>query len=246
MMMRPGPLAVIQARLGSTRLPRKVLAPLGSLTLLGLLVERCRRAQRLGGILIATTDRPGDDSIVAEAVRLGVPVIRGSEEDVLGRFLLVAEAYPVEIVVRLTADNPLVDPAAIDAVVELRDREDADLAWIEGYPVGLGDAEAVRVGALRRAAVEMGPSGRRYREHVTPYLIDHPERFRLAIGEAPAGLRRRELRLTVDEEPDLAVIRWVRHYFGPRVEFGTAEIIAALEAHPEVVARNAHVRQRAP
>jgi spore coat polysaccharide biosynthesis protein SpsF len=235
------PIAVIQARTGSQRLPGKVLMPLGSRTVLDYVVMRCRQSRRLGEVVVATTVSASDDAVCAAAERLDVPFLRGPDSDVLARYLKAADEFDAEDIMRITADCPLIDPTVIDAVVDL---DAADYAAYEGYPNGVGAAELVRVSALRRAAAETTPADQYYREHVTTYFVDHPEKFRVSIASAPAPCRRPELRLSIDEAADLDVVRHVCAHFGERLDFTTGEIIAFLDEHPEVAALNANVRQK--
>ena len=238
------PTAVIQARTGSTRLPGKVLASLGRHTVLENVIERCRQSTRLARLAIATTVSPADDSVANLARALGIPVVRGSETDVLARYVQAADELRVEAIVRVTADCPLIDPTVIDQACDRYARSRSDYVCFDGYPNGVGDVEVVRVAALRRAAAETSTAETLYREHVTTYLKAHPEIFVLAIGEAPVPCYRPELRLSVDEPADLEVVRAVVVHFGERLDFTTAEVIAFLDAHPEIVALNRHVRQK--
>jgi spore coat polysaccharide biosynthesis protein SpsF len=207
-------------------------------------IARCRLSRRLANVGVATTVRSDDDEVVRLAERLGVPVHRGSEHDVLDRYVGAAQRFGADPVVRITADSPLVDPANIDEVVDDFEASPADYVCVEGYPLGVGIAECASVDALRRAHTATRPDETRYREHVTTYLIDHPEQFAVRIAIADEKLRRPELRLTIDEPPDLVAARRVAEHFAPRTAYSIAEMIAFLDAHPEVVALNAHVQQR--
>ncbi len=192
---------VLQARLGSVRLPGKVLARVGSRTIL----EHCVMRLASSGlpVIVATTTRAEDDAIVREAERLGVQAFRGDEDDVLGRFIATAEHCGLDEVVRATADNPLVDGGGPRRVLELLRRVQADHVVESGLPVGTA-VEAVRVDALRRAQVLIvDPYDR---EHVTSF-IRRDNRFRALRAVAPGDLRRPGLRLTVDTAEDLDFIR---------------------------------------
>jgi spore coat polysaccharide biosynthesis protein SpsF (cytidylyltransferase family) len=243
---RSGPVAIIQARVGSTRLPGKVLQELAGTTVLEVLLQRCALSRRLAGILVATTELAADDPIADLARRAGVGVFRGSEHDVLDRYVQAqaAEAADTGLVMRLTADSPLTDPANIDEVILLHEQAPADYVCVESYPLGLGGAELMTAEALRRAHRETRPDETAYREHVTTYMKAHPGRFALRIDNASPPCHRPELRLTVDEPPDLELVRRVCDHFAPRIDFGTAEVIRLLDARPDLVALNAHVVQR--
>jgi spore coat polysaccharide biosynthesis protein SpsF len=170
---------VLQARMGSSRLPGKVLARIGSWSIL----EHCVRRLSPSGlpIIVATTTRNEDAPIVAEARRLGVSVFRGDEHDVLGRFIAAADEFALTEIVRATADNPLVDGGGPRRVLELLKRVQADHVLESGLPVGTA-VEAVRVDALRRAQLLIvDPYDR---EHVTSF-IRRDGRFRALRAVAP-------------------------------------------------------------
>ena len=195
---------ILQARTGSTRLPGKVLADLGGQPMLGFLLDRLA-ALRVDQLVVATSDLPQDDPVAELAAAKGVAAVRGSESDVLDRYLTALDRFPSDVVVRLTADCPLSDPAVIHAAIDLRADRQADYAsnsLVRTYPVGL-DVEVMAATALREAAAEA--TDRPEREHVTPFIYRRPERFRLAtlrIGESLAGER-----WTVDTPADLERVR---------------------------------------
>ena len=191
---------IIQARMGSTRLPGKVLAKVGGKPLLGYLLDRVDQSQRLDGVVVATTDRDEDEAIEQFCLERGVACYRGSSEDVLGRYWGAAKEAGAEVVVRLTGDNPLIDPEMIDWVVGEFVAADVDYAsntLERGFARGM-DVEVFTIGALERAQAE---TDRPYdREHVTPYFYGNPDKFRLKSVEQ---------RLTVDTREDLERIRQV-------------------------------------
>ena len=154
---------ILQARLGSTRLPGKVLEPIAGATLLAHCVGRLR-ASGVGPVIVATTTLAEDDAVAEEGRGLGVSVFRGSSEDVLGRFVEAAAAAGAEYVVRATADNPAVDPGSAVRLVEHLRATRADHAVEQGLPCGC-TVEAVRTIALRDAALRTRDAGDR--EHVT-------------------------------------------------------------------------------
>lgn len=201
------PVAIIQARCGSTRLPGKVLKPLADQTVLHYVVRRCQLSRAVADVVVATTREAADDFIEAFCRDLGVPVYRGSQEDVLLRYVEAAAWSQAEPVVRITSDCPLIEPAVIDRVVRLYAETRADYTFIQGYPRGTGDAEVITPSALQRSLAETKPSDTGYREHVMTYLTDHPEKFRLQIANAPAEVRDLGLRLCVDQAEDLAVVQ---------------------------------------
>ena len=197
-------LCVIQARMGSTRLPGKVLADLGGRPMLQFMLERLHGLP-VSEVVVATSTEPGDDAVAALGATLGVPVVRGPEHDVLARFAQALESHPADHVVRLTGDCPLADPDVIVATLELHRERHADYTSNvipRTFPKGL-DVEVARAEALRVAAAEAEDPAER--EHVMPFLYRHPERFRLATLRGPELLGHE--RWTVDTAHDLEIVR---------------------------------------
>jgi spore coat polysaccharide biosynthesis protein SpsF len=210
---RPSLLVIVQARLSSSRLPGKVLLQAGGKTLLAHLLDRVRRSSYRPEVVVATTTHPADDRVEAEARRCGAGVFRGSEADVLSRFVGTLAEHPAEVVVRLTADNPLCDPYEIDRVIGeflARGHGAGGLDYATNHtesggrlPLGL-DVEVFRADALERAHHEAHEAGDR--EHVTAYLYRVPGRFRVLRTPYPMPERSR-FRLTVDTPADLELVR---------------------------------------
>ena len=174
--------AIIQARMGSTRLPGKVLLDLAGEPMLARVVHRVQRAASLQEVIVATTVQPADDAITQLCAGRGWPCARGSQDDVLDRYYQAATASQADVVVRITSDCPLIEPDVIDQVVGalLAGQPEVDYASNvqppRTFPRGL-DVEVIRFDALERAWREdVDPA---WREHVTPYLYRHPERFRI-------------------------------------------------------------------
>jgi spore coat polysaccharide biosynthesis protein SpsF len=189
--------------MGSTRLPGKALAEAGGRPLLATMLERIARARSLDAVWVATTTAPRDDAIVQLAADVGTPVFRGSEEDVLARYAGAAADAGADVVVRLTSDCPLLDPAVIDRVVaELEDHDLATNAPPCGrtYPDGM-DVEAMTRAALDRADREA--TDQPDREHVTSFL--HRGDFDVHVVNLDRDLG--DVRLTVDTAEDLLVVR---------------------------------------
>lgn len=227
--------AIIQARMLSTRLPQKVLADIAGQPLLAQVIARARRTTTLTETVIATTLNPADNELAALCDRLGVPYFRGSEEDVLDRYWRAAERFSADVVVRLTADCPLLDPKVIDRVVRAFHAGEFDYVsnTLEcTYPDGL-DTEVFSRAALERAWREA--EWQSQREHVTSYITDHPELFRLSNVRHTHD--RSAWRWTVDEPEDLAFVRAVYEHCGPG-SFGLAAVEKLLAAHPELAQIN--------
>lgn len=220
-------LAILQARMTSSRLPGKVLAPVLGEPMIGRQVERLRRARRIDKLVVATSTDPSDDPLAAYCEGTGLTVYRGALNDVLDRYRVAASLFPqATAVVRLTADCPLTDPELIDAVIAHHHQVDADYTsntlGARTYPHGL-DAEVIRPSVLQEAADRASEPYER--EHVTPYIYRRPEVYRLAGVARHRSLA--ALRWTVDLPGDLAFVREVYAKLYPyNPQFGTDEIVA--------------------
>ena len=191
---------VLQARTGSRRLPGKVLRLIAGQSVLAHCLHRLLRAG-MNGVVVATTAAGADDAVEAEARRLGVPVVRGPEDDVLARFVLAANRSGAQYLIRATADNPAVDFEAPGRLLRAMRPGRFDYAHEHGMPFGTA-VEGIRADALRIAhSLAIDPADR---EHVTPFIRRHPDLFRARASLAPAALRRPDLRLTIDTPDDLA------------------------------------------
>lgn len=234
--------AIIQARMGSTRLPGKVLADVGGESTLGRVVGRLRRSQLLDELVIATTVAVADEAIVREAQRLGVPCFRGDELDVLNRYYQAARAFQPDVVVRITSDCPLIDPEVSDRTIRafLHEKPDyASNALQRTYPRGL-DTEVITAEALGRAWRD---AKRPYeREHVTPFLYEHPELFKLlsVTNEIDSGWHR----WTLDTPEDLEFVRSVYSRFDNSDDFSWRETLQLLEREPALIDLNGHIQQK--
>lgn len=232
-------LAILQARMSSTRLPGKVLKPILGRPMLALQLERLARASRIDRLVIATSTEASDDPIADFCTAEGHLCHRGSLTDVLGRFWSAYVAHgPADHVVRLTADCPLADPAIVDACIALHLESGADYTsngLVRTYPDGL-DVEVMTADMLRRANAEAppGPS----REHVTMHIYQNPDRFRIVHLTQPRDLG--ELRWTVDTPADLAMVTAVFAALLPtKPEFLQDDVLALLAARPDIAALNA-------
>ncbi len=234
--------AVIQARIGSTRLPGKVLKPIGDRSMLAHVVERTRRASTITEVIVATTDKPEDDVIVEECEKLKTLVSRGSELDVLDRYHAAAIERKAGAVVRITSDCPLIDAGVIDHVVRtfLRLAPDYASNKIEPtYPRGL-DTEIMTMAALERAWREASEPYQRV--HVTPYFYEAPGRFRIAAVKQAEDYSR--YRWTVDTPEDLAFVRNVYRQLGPDNTFSWQSVLALLEREPGLCEINRGIIQK--
>lgn len=235
--------AIIQARMGSTRLPGKVMKMLGNRTVLGHVIARVKAIPSIHDVVVATTVLPEDAVIAEEARRHGVQTYRGSERHVLSRYYEAATEAKADAVVRFTSDCPLLDPAIADRVV--RTYLDGDYDYVrlglETFPRGL-DAEAFSYAALKQAREE---AEKDYEfEHVTPFILQRPDRFRIGVvqqEENDSGYR-----LTLDTPEDWQLIENVYGALdaGDGRLFGWPEVKRVLLDHPDWVAINAGVRQK--
>lgn len=234
--------AIIQARMGSTRLPGKVLADVAGRTMLARVVRRVRRAGRLDEVVVATTTAAGDEPVVEHCQRLGVACFRGQEDDVLDRYYRAATAHAADAVVRITSDCPLIDPEVIDRVVGAfldRQPDYASNTLRRTWPRGL-DTEVTTTAALSRAWREAAEPYQRV--HVTPYLYQHPEHFTLlaVTGEEDLSAGR----WTVDTGEDLDFVRAVCERMGGEDGFSWREVHRLLGDEPSLAERNRHVRHK--
>jgi spore coat polysaccharide biosynthesis protein SpsF len=236
---------IVQARMTSTRLPGKVLRTVLGKTLLEYQVERLQRVTLKDEIVIATTINRSDRPIIDLCERLGIPWQRGSEEDVLSRYCETARSHGADIIVRVTSDCPVIDPAVIDKVVRYyldhRDQYDyVSNTLVRTYPRGM-DTEVFSMHLLETAYHEATSPGDR--EHVTPFFYRQPRRYRLQ-----AVMNDRDYsgyRWTVDTPEDFALIEQIIEMIYPGNPcFGMDDVIRLLDRHPELSMINAHIEQK--
>ena len=236
-------LIIVQARMTSTRLPGKVLLPLAGEPMLTRLVERLRRVQRADGIVIATTTNATDDPIAALCSQLGMPCHRGSDHDVLSRYADAARLHGADTVVRITSDCPLIDPALIDQTIAAYDEGGSDYVsnmLPPTWPYGMA-VEVFSAAALAQAHAEATQAAER--EHVTPFLYWHPERYRLRNVASPVDLSQH--RWTVDTPEDYELVgRLFDHLMPTHPHFTQADVLALLDQHPDWIAINQHIQQK--
>ena len=231
--------AIIQARMGSSRLPGKSLAEIDGHPMLWHVVQRVKRSRLVDRVVVATSTAPADEVIERMCRENSIPCHRGSENDVLDRFYHAARAEKAAQVVRITADCPLIDPELIDRVVSRFQRGDLDYAsnaMVRSYPDGL-DTEIFSFSALERAWHEASKSSER--EHVTPYL--RSEKFRTANVENDSITLYQHYRWTVDEVEDLEFIRAVYAAFRERESFGMKDVFELIEKNPGLEKMNSDI-----
>lgn len=232
--------AIVQARMGSTRFESKVLADIAGRPMLWHIVSRLKRCPSLKDIVVATTDGACDDAIAGFCVRHDIGCFRGSETDVLERYYQAAKKYEADVVVRITGDCPLVDPQLLDSVISMFKGNDVDYAsnvQPPTFPDGL-DVEVFSFSALKTARLETSKT--HDREHVTPYLRESG-RFRtmnFANDFDQSGER-----WTVDEPVDLRVIKSVYEHFWPRNDFGWKDVMQLKRDKPELFLDNKELKR---
>jgi spore coat polysaccharide biosynthesis protein SpsF len=253
--------AIIQARMSSSRLPGKVLLDIGGQPMLVRVVTRARRARLVDQVVVATTCEASDDPVAVLCAQSGYACYRGSQHDVLDRYFQAACRFGGDVIVRLTADCPIIDPGVIDRTLaaffgmeagQLADRPDHfdELAWDfaanrlpppwgRTYPIGL-DTEVCTFPALRRAWREASQPYQR--EHVMPYLYDTPQRFRVLLVNHDQDYG--DLRWTVDTPEDLEVLRRIYTAFDERDDFTWLEVLDLYQQHPELAQINARVHHK--
>ena len=235
--------AIIQARMGSTRLPGKVLLDLAGASVLSRVLERVRRTDSIDDVVVATTDKPSDDIIVKECLRYQIPVFRGQQEDVLDRYYRAAVSAKADIVVRITSDCPLLDPEVTSTTIQafLNQRPDyASNCLVRTYPRGL-DTEVMTLRALERAWLEAAKPHQR--EHATPYITENPGIFKLLSVTGEADWSRH--RWTVDTPEDLQFVRSVYARLGHRGRFDWRDVLDLVQREPELAELNRSVVQKA-
>jgi spore coat polysaccharide biosynthesis protein SpsF len=234
--------AIIQAHMGSTRLPGKVLLDLGGRTMLARVIRRAQRSKLIDEVTVACSTESSDDAIVAECAKLGVRVHRGSDSDVLDRYHGATVAFQPEAIVRITSDCPLIEPEVSDKVIARFIESGADYASNtidRSYPRGL-DTEVCKRVCLDRAWSEATEPYQRV--HVTPYLYQNPELFKIVQVRGETDLN--ELRWTVDTPEDYEFICRIFAHFDGQDDFTWHDVLAMLKLNPGLDEINRHIRQK--
>lgn len=235
---------IIQARTGSTRLPGKILLPFyGKKRIVDIQIESIRAACPGMCIVLATTTRSQDDALAEMAQQSGIACYRGSEDDVLGRFIGAAEYFGIDRLIRVCSDNPFLRADTFRRLFETHDKRPADyvaFGWPDGRPtikshIGLF-AELTTLDALRRAASLTGE--RLYHEHVTIYLYTHPETFSVELLPLPAELEhRQDLRFTLDTPDDFTLLSNLYADWYEGTDRSLPALLQTVDARPEYLAR---------
>lgn len=238
-------IVIIQARMGSTRLPGKVMKDLFGQTVLAHVIGRVKQANMVDDIVVATTEVGSDDIIVTEALKCGVKIFRGSEEDVLSRYYLAATENRADIVVRITSDCPLIDSKVIDSIVTFFKTSNYDIVSNacsdlsqRTYPRGL-DTEVFSYGALQEA---YNNAKEKYqREHVTPYIYENTKHIFYYKNDVDYSCHR----WTLDTEEDWQLIKKLYEYlYHGKHDFYLSDILSVIEQNPELFEINKAIEQK--
>ena len=236
---------IIQARMGSTRLPGKVMLEIYGKTVLGHVIERVKQSERINAIIIATTNDTCDDLIETEALKNGVSVFRGSEQNVLERYYLAAKEKQLDVVVRVTSDCPLIDPFIIDNLIESFLENSYDMVSNTGsdyqkrtIPPGL-DVEVFSFASLEEAYLK---ADQIYQlEHVTPYIYEHCQRLYFQRDDEDFS----QVRLTLDTKEDFLLIQKIyEKLYHNKHDFYLTEILGLYFNEPELFKINEHIKQK--
>lgn len=236
--------AIIQARMSSSRLHGKILMDLAGKPLLWHVIDRLKRVKGLDAIVVATTTNTQDDSLVDYLQKMKVQYFRGSEDDVLNRFILTAQQFHADVIVRVCSDSPLIEPQEIDKMVSALLSGNAD--YVMAKPGLLCMHEGFEVVTLTALQKQLKFSQEHYvKEHVTSYIREHPSPFKIAYFTPEKEYRRKGFRLSVDTMDDL---RFMREIYGHLYREGTIvhlkDAISLLSKHPKIAALNKDVTQK--
>jgi spore coat polysaccharide biosynthesis protein SpsF len=235
--------AIIQARMTSSRLPGKVLKEIAGIPMIAHVINRVAKAKLVDQTIIATTHDPADNLIEEFCNERGIACFRGHPFDVLDRYYQAALKFQANTIVRITADCPLIDAELIDQIILSFLEMEVDFAanrlpppWKRSFPIGL-DIEVVRFTALEKAWKSAVLPFER--EHVLPYLYDQPDRFKILLmhHEPDYGIKR----WTVDTSQDLDLVEKIFHHFSPQIDFSWLEVIKFFEENPELETINTDI-----
>jgi len=236
---------IIQARTCSQRLPGKILLslPFGTgISVLEQVIKRAGRIEMADEVIVATTDNKADDTIGSVSDKLNAKCFRGDEHNVLSRVFSAAKENSLDVIVRLTADNPCIDFDLIDSILRLHIKEKNDYTATKSYPLGM-NVEIISFEAIKKAATEGSTSLEK--EHVTPYIYTNPDKFKIFEKEAPKDYRHPDIRITLDTEEDYALLCAVFDYLYPENEFfRTKDIIKLFQDKPWLKMINKTVAQK--
>lgn len=233
---------IIQARMESKRLPGKVYKKILGKRLLEWVILRSKKSKLVKKIIVAIPDTKESSILLPLIKKNKVDFYSGSLDNVLDRYIKAAEKFKLDLIVRITADCPLIDPVLIDQIVKkyLDYEGELDFLFIRDYPFGVGDIEVVSLETLKKIfRLTKDPF---HLEHVISFISDKPDLFKIKVEKAPSKLSRPDLRVCVDEPPDLALVKKIFKHFKPREDFTTGEILEYFDENPGISAVNKNIR----
>lgn len=233
---------IIQARMGSSRLPEKVLKPLGNSVVLDYVVSRCREVSDVDEVIVATSTLSQDDAIESWCRENKVAYFRGSEDDVLSRYYECAKQYEPDYVIRVTSDCPFVDYDMANEIIATMKQSPADYVKVHGkLPRGL----VVEMFAFKALSYiyEHGKEPR-HREHVTYYGYEYADEFQVTTYNAPQSIQQPKLRITLDTEEDYKLCQAIANHFNGDKLVSSEKVVEFLLANPTVANINAHIEQK--
>lgn len=236
---------IIQARLTSTRLPKKVLAPILGEPMLLHVIKRVRAAKLVDRVILAIADNR-DNSLEEFAIKNNIPYLKGSEDDVLSRYYKTAQKFNVKNIVRLCSDQPLIDPSIIDEIIKAYFESGVNYCSNlikRTFPRGL-EVEVFDFSVLKKSFLVA--KEKYQREHVTPYIYENKNLFKTKNIEAKGELRRPDLRFTVDTKEDLEFIKKIHKLLHKNDRnYSVKEVIKLLDKRPDLVSINKNIKQKA-
>jgi len=226
---------IVQARTGSSRLPGKIHKKVLGKTLLEHQVDRLRRSKKADKLVIATTVRGDDDKTVGLCRKIGADYSRGPIDDLVGRFLKAAHEHGITTIVRVCSDCPLIDPQVVDDLIEMHEKTGAEYisaAHNNGWPYGLGAWLITTPCLAKLNGLDLTPF---QREHIVPFLNEHPEIFRTALLKAPYEINRNDYFLAVDYPEDLKLIKHILgQLYREDKDFTVRDILNYLDENPHI------------
>lgn len=232
---------LVAVRRRSSRLKDKALVDLNGKPLILQLLLRLKKSRRMDDIVLCTTTLPEDQLLVKIASENGFKSFAGSEEDVMDRFIKAGKREKADIVVRITGDNPLTDPAGIDRMIDGHIRSGADYTRTDNLPFGI-TAEVITFSALEKAFKLAEDS--KNSEYMTWYFTQNPGFFKVNVLQAEAGIKRPHYRLTVDYPEDYEMMKKIFQHFESRQDFTIGEVIKFLDENPDIASINSNVSQK--
>ncbi len=237
--------AVIQARMGSTRLPGKVLRSLCGQPVLWHIVRRMKKVRGLNDIVVATSTSIQDQAIIEFCNNNDIKWFAGSENDVLDRFVQAARSFDSDQVVRITADCPLIGPELVEQLIKLHIETDADITTHNQSGLVPRGVSAAVVKANTLKDISQKELENYHREHVTIYIYEHPERYKIVHAPVPESYRRSNYRLTLDTEEDWRLVEAIYDkFYEPTKIIDLPEVITLLDNDAQLLAINSHIQQK--